>query len=123
MTAPGNSILQIVLAFAFVVASGYAVGRIHEWYRFGAERDESYRDGYDEASQSLFDMALQRRAAIPAGGASRSLAALSVTPAAAADRPARHSRAASPTAAPVPLRETDDFVGTGRRRILTTHTN
>jgi hypothetical protein len=66
MIAPGNSIIQILLALAFVVASGYASGRIHQWYKHGLERDHAYREGYDQASQSMFDMVTRsgpRRAA------------------------------------------------------------
>jgi hypothetical protein len=56
MIAPGNGFIQIFLALAFVVASGYASGRIHQWYKHGLERDHAYREGYDQASQSMFDM-------------------------------------------------------------------
>jgi hypothetical protein len=56
MIAPGNSFLQLLLALAFVIASGYASGRIHQWYKHGLERDHAYREGYDQASQSMFDM-------------------------------------------------------------------
>ncbi|RZU50165.1 hypothetical protein EV385_1930 [Krasilnikovia cinnamomea] len=62
MTAPGNNAILIVLALAFVIASGYASGRIHQWYKNGLERDQAYREGYDHASHSLFDMAMQNRA-------------------------------------------------------------
>jgi hypothetical protein len=61
MTAPGNNLLQIALALAFVIASGYASGRIHQWYRHGLERDHAYREGYNHASHSMFTMALQAR--------------------------------------------------------------
>jgi hypothetical protein len=66
MIAPGNSFLQLLLALAFVIASGYASGRIHQWYKHGLERDHAYREGYDQASQSMFDMVTRsnpRRAA------------------------------------------------------------
>lgn len=56
MIAPGNSFLQLLLALAFVIASGYASGRIHQWYKHGLERDHAFREGYDQASQSMFDM-------------------------------------------------------------------
>ncbi len=56
MIAPGNSFIQMLLALAFVIASGYASGRIHQWYKHGLERDHAYREGYDQASQSMFDM-------------------------------------------------------------------
>lgn len=63
MTAPGNDLLQAVLALAFVIASGYALGRIHQWYRDSARRERAYRNGYDLASNSMLDMAMSKRAA------------------------------------------------------------
>ena len=59
MIAPGNSVIQLVFAIAFVIAAGYAVGRIHQWYRDGVERDDAYRHGYDRASDGIFDLAVQ----------------------------------------------------------------
>jgi hypothetical protein len=94
MIAPGNNLIQIALALAFVVASGYASGRIHQWYRHGLERDHAYREGYNHASCSMFTMALQARGA----GA----------PAAAPDT-GQHLVVAAATDRPV---------GTTRRRIL-----
>lgn len=45
--------------FLFVLASscGYAGGRIHQWYRTALERDAAWRDGYDQATGSLFALA------------------------------------------------------------------
>lgn len=63
MIAPGNDLFQALLAIAFVIASGYALGRIHQWYRDGAAREESYRSGYDRASDHMLDMALRKQAA------------------------------------------------------------
>ncbi|BCJ54182.1 hypothetical protein Asp14428_56570 [Actinoplanes sp. NBRC 14428] len=61
MTVPGNSIIQALFALAFVIASGYAAGRIHQWYKQGLDRDQAYRTGYDQASNSMFDMAIRKR--------------------------------------------------------------
>lgn len=61
MTAPGNNILELVLALAFVIASGYASGRLHQWYRHGRHRDNAYREGYNQASRSMFDLAVRAR--------------------------------------------------------------
>jgi hypothetical protein len=63
MTAPGDSIIVVLLALVLVVASAYAAGRIHQWYRNGVHRDRAYREGYDKASHSLFDMAMHKRSA------------------------------------------------------------
>jgi hypothetical protein len=57
MTAPGNSAVLFVLLAAFLTCTGYAAGRLHQWYRTGQERDEAYRDGYDTAARSTFSMA------------------------------------------------------------------
>jgi hypothetical protein len=57
MTAPGNSAVLFVLLAAFLTCTGYAAGRLHQWYRIGQERDEAYRDGYDTATRSVFSMA------------------------------------------------------------------
>ncbi|GAA2548175.1 hypothetical protein GCM10010435_16970 [Winogradskya consettensis] len=61
MTVPGNNLIQAVFALAFVIASGYAAGRIHQWYKQGLDRDRAYRTGYDRASHSMFDMAIRKR--------------------------------------------------------------
>ncbi|GAB1643015.1 hypothetical protein [Krasilnikovia sp. MM14-A1259] len=98
MTAPGNNAILIVLALAFVIASGYASGRIHQWYKNGLERDQAYREGYDHASHSLFDMAMRNRSG--------------------RQRPAQSATKASGKAV-VQLAETGRTraVGSGRRRI------
>jgi hypothetical protein len=57
MTAPGNSVVLVLLLAAFLACTGYAGGRLHQWYRMGQERDEAYRDGYDTATRSVFSMA------------------------------------------------------------------
>jgi hypothetical protein len=57
MTAPGNGTLLTVLIVVFGLSTGYAAGRIHQWYRTSLDRDEAYRDGYDTATQSLFSVA------------------------------------------------------------------
>ena len=69
MTAPGNNLLQVALALAFVIASGYASGRIHQWYKHGLERDQAYREGYNQASRSMFDMAIRSRSGKPLAAA------------------------------------------------------
>jgi hypothetical protein len=70
MTAPGNDLVQVLLAISFCIAFCYALGRIHQWYRDGAEREQAYRQGYDLASDSMFEMARS--------GPSAAFAALSV---------------------------------------------
>ncbi|MEU4217508.1 hypothetical protein [Actinoplanes sp. NPDC026623] len=67
MTAPADDALLITLIAVFAASTGYAAGRLHQWYRTGMDRDEAYRDGYDTATRSVFSMAARligpRRAA------------------------------------------------------------
>ena len=48
---------MVTLAVALVIFVAYAAGRVHEWYRHSYEREQAYRDGYDRASHSLFQVA------------------------------------------------------------------
>ncbi|RZU50166.1 hypothetical protein EV385_1931 [Krasilnikovia cinnamomea] len=50
-------VLQVALSVVLVILTAYAAGRVHEWYRHSREREAAYRDGYDEASHSLFRLA------------------------------------------------------------------
>ncbi|GIE84500.1 hypothetical protein [Actinoplanes regularis] len=76
MSAPGNSVILLVLLSVFVGCAGYAVGRWHERREGGAEREEAYRDGYDHAARSVFSLAARvagprRRGAVRASAAVR----------------------------------------------------
>ena len=118
MIAPGNSIVQLVLALAFVIASGYASGRIHQWYKHGLERDHAFREGYDRASQSMFEMAIRagRRAAAvenpPAKGRKTAGTTARLNPAKLTQTEPLGASVVGQ--APVP----DDTVGASRRRIV-----
>ncbi|BFU42424.1 hypothetical protein [Krasilnikovia sp. MM14-A1004] len=101
MTASGNDLVPLLLAFGLIIASGYLAGRVHQWYRTGLQRDGAYRAGYDHASRSMFDMAVRVRPAQPAVAAP----ALPRTPGAPVVRYAGVSRHSRP-------------VGLGRRRIV-----
>jgi hypothetical protein len=57
MTAPDNSPLILTLLAAFIACTGYAGGRLHQWYRMGRDRDDAFRDGYDTATHSVFSLA------------------------------------------------------------------
>jgi hypothetical protein len=57
MSAPGNTAILLVLLTGFVGCVGYAVGRWHERRQSAPEREEAYRDGYDQAARSVFSMA------------------------------------------------------------------
>ena len=90
MTAPGNSVVLFVLLAAFLACTGYAAGRLHQWYRTGQDRDEAYRDGYDTATRSVFSMAARiigpRRSEKAAIRASAAVRPSPSPPAAAPDR-------------------------------------
>jgi hypothetical protein len=68
MTALSTAMLQIAFAVVFVVCLSYVAGRVHQWYRHSMEREVAYRDGYDEASHSLFRLATR---SVPPGESSR----------------------------------------------------
>jgi hypothetical protein len=90
MTAPGNGILLTVLIVVFGLSTGYAAGRIHQWYRTSLDRDEAYRDGYDTATQSLFSVAARavkgRRADKAAARGTASVSSILEAPGAAVDK-------------------------------------
>jgi hypothetical protein len=120
MTAPGNNMLQIVLALAFVIASGYAAGRIHQWYKHGLERDHAYRDGYDQASRCMFDMAISSRAGrapATAAAAAGVRVGVAVQPQAQLHRPPAPRAAGTTLAFPDPAGH-GRAVGSSRRRIV-----
>src|SRR3954452_24757385 len=53
MTAP---LLSTLLAVLFACL-GYAAGRVHQWHRGAGDRNEAYKEGYDEATRSTLSMA------------------------------------------------------------------
>ncbi|GGL04763.1 hypothetical protein [Mangrovihabitans endophyticus] len=57
MSAPSSTALQVALAVAAIVFVAYAAGRVHQWSRHGMERETAYREGYDQASHTLFHLA------------------------------------------------------------------
>lgn len=44
----------------FVIVTAYAAGRVHQWYRHSFERDRAYREGYNQASRTLFRLMARR---------------------------------------------------------------
>jgi hypothetical protein len=55
----GSNTFQIALAMIFVIMPAYAAGRVHQWYRHSFERDLAYREGYNQASRTLFHLAVR----------------------------------------------------------------
>ncbi|GAA3343254.1 hypothetical protein GCM10020358_81290 [Amorphoplanes nipponensis] len=59
MTEIGSPTVQIALAVILVIVTAYAAGRVHQWYRHAFERDVAYREGYNQASRTLFPLAVR----------------------------------------------------------------
>jgi hypothetical protein len=57
MSAPGNSLLMLVLLALFVACCGYVAGRVHQRRQEGRDYEKAYRDGYDTATRSAFSLA------------------------------------------------------------------
>jgi hypothetical protein len=57
MSLPSSTALQVILAVATVIFTAYAAGRVHQWSRHGFEREEAFREGYNQASHALFHLA------------------------------------------------------------------
>jgi len=70
MTAPGNTALVVSLMAVFVACAAYAIGR---WHQRGRDREDAYREGYDNATRSTVSLAARavarRRAGRPAAAA------------------------------------------------------
>lgn len=57
MTSPDSNIFTVLFGIILLMSTMYAGGRVHQWYRQGADRDDAFRDGYDRATRSLFSLA------------------------------------------------------------------
>jgi hypothetical protein len=60
MTTTGHVTVQISLAVILMIVIAYTAGRVHQWYRHSLERDLAYREGYNQASQTLFPLAVRK---------------------------------------------------------------
>lgn len=65
---PLNDWLSWTFAILLLIATCYAAGRLHQWFRQGLERDHAFQTGYDKATKSLFSLAT--RVARPHSGTS-----------------------------------------------------
>lgn len=52
-----NTDLEVGVALLLLGLLVYVGGRLHQLARSTQERDEAYRDGYDDATRSLFHLA------------------------------------------------------------------
>jgi len=65
VTAPGNSLILTLLTLGVFLSGAYAIGRIHQWRKYGIERDEAYRTGYEKASRAIVGMMTARHSDPP----------------------------------------------------------
>ena len=94
MSLPSGTALQVMFAVAIVIFTAYAAGRVHQWYRHGFEREEAFREGYNQASHALFHLATRNISgrATPAGGHAEGRDGARAVPSRA-----RHGREVEPT--------------------------
>ncbi|MET0417194.1 MAG: hypothetical protein ABW022_14365 [Actinoplanes sp.] len=59
MTAPGDSVLLLILFAVLLACSGYAAGRLHQRYQTSQDREDAYRDGYETGTRSVFSAAVR----------------------------------------------------------------
>ncbi|HEY0000736.1 MAG TPA: hypothetical protein VGB74_09805 [Actinoplanes sp.] len=101
MTAPGDYVLIFLLLALFLACVGYAAGRLHQRWQAAQDREEAYRDGYENGSSNVFSTAVRmlgpRRSA---RGAASVRAAEAASSAAASPAGGSASRAASGSASP-----------------------
>src|SRR4051812_8956335 len=110
MTAPGDSVLLLILLAIFLACCGYAAGRLHQRYQTWSDREEAYRDGYDMATRSVFSLAARvvgprrssTRAVVPAQSVSPENGPEPSAPAPAMTPPATPEVANPPVGFPVP---------------------
>jgi hypothetical protein len=57
VVASENNVIIAILALGFVIACGYALGRVHQGKRFDSDRDDAFRHGYNQATRALLDVA------------------------------------------------------------------
>jgi hypothetical protein len=55
----GSTALELALALIVVIAGGYAAGRLHQYSRRKTEQADAYREGYDQASETLFPLTVR----------------------------------------------------------------
>ena len=66
MTPSGSIAVQLALSVAMVIFTSYVAGRVHQWYRHGFDRDVAFREGYNQASHTLFQLAVRNHPVKPA---------------------------------------------------------
>ncbi|MEU4239178.1 hypothetical protein [Actinoplanes sp. NPDC026619] len=57
MSTAGSSAFQIISYALVLVLCAYGGGRVHQWYKHSMDRDQSFREGYNQGYHSLFVLA------------------------------------------------------------------
>lgn len=65
MTPSASIAVQLALSVAMVIFTSYVAGRVHQWYRHGFDRDVAFREGYNQASHTLFQLAVRNHPVKP----------------------------------------------------------
>jgi hypothetical protein len=60
MTTVETARVRISLAVILMIVIAYAAGRVHQWCRRTMERDTAHREGYAQASRTLFPLAVRK---------------------------------------------------------------
>lgn len=69
MTALRQDLLAPGLATFLLVLMCYIAGRVHQFFKQTVEREQSYREGYNQATKSLFSLATRAtKGQVPVGG-------------------------------------------------------
>ncbi|GAA2647334.1 hypothetical protein [Paractinoplanes durhamensis] len=64
-----SSYIQIFAYVLVMVLCAYGGGRVHQWYKHSMDRDQSFRDGYNQGYHALFALAARHARPAAAGPA------------------------------------------------------
>lgn len=62
----GQDFAASLAAIVLVAIMCYIGGRVHQYYKQGTERESAFRDGYNQATRSLFSLATRATAGVAA---------------------------------------------------------
>jgi hypothetical protein len=54
------------IAVFMLMAASYVAGRVHQFFKQTVDREQAFRDGYNQATKSLFALATRVSKALPA---------------------------------------------------------
>jgi len=61
MSVPGSITINVIVVFSMIILGGYAAGRAHQYRRRSLEMELAYNDGYNQASRTLFPVAVRSK--------------------------------------------------------------